>query len=448
MKLPMPAPQLDDLWHEIEPVLPRIVLTPPVLDGEYLHWDQLRHRTPPAGLTHRQWWAGIKLARQHLLKAVPLADPAGLAFHYGVPDPVLKLLHGIDRDAAGGIQMAEEVTNPNTRDRYIINSLIEESITSSQLEGASTTSDVAKEMIRSGRRPADRSEQMIVNNYAAMRFVQDNARKALTPDMVFTLHRIVTDETLDDPSKAGRFREHRDNVIVEDGTGTVLHVPPPAQQLGNRLEAMCRFANEGSAESFIHPVIRAMILHFWVGYDHPFVDGNGRTARALFYWSMLAQGYWLAEYVSISRILRKAPGQYSRSFAYTEADGNDLTYFLLYQLGVLRRAIAELQDYLRRKMTEVRQVETLLRSSADFNHRQLALLSHALKHAGHRYTIRSHQQSHNVVYQTARTDLLDLAGRGLLIQRRAGRSFTFAAPGDLARRLATLTDADSLSAGS
>lgn len=435
MKLPMPAPQLPELWNEVEASLPRLFSISPVPDGEYYHWDQVRHRNPPDGLTVRQWWAGIKLARQHLLRPLPLLDKEGQPFSYSVPDPVQRHLHGIDRDAAGGIQMAEEVTNPSTRDRYIINSLIEESITSSQLEGASTTSAVAKEMIRSGRRPTDRSEQMILNNYAAMRFVRENVRKPLTPDMIFTLHRIVTDSTLDDPTKAGRFRSDTDNVVVEDGMGTTLHVPPRAGQLPERLERLCRFASEEVTDVFLHPVIRAIAIHFWIGYDHPFVDGNGRTARALFYWSMLSQGYWLAEYVSISRILRKAPGQYSRAYVYSESDGNDLTYFIVYQLEVFRRAISELQEYLRRKMSQVREVEALLRSSADLNHRQLALLSHALKHPGHRYTIQSHQKSHNVVYQTARTDLLDLASRNLLIQGKIGNTYTFAAPGDLGKRL-------------
>ncbi len=436
----MPAPQLPDLWNDLLTVLPQTIGLSAVPGGEYFHWDQIRHRTPPDGLTTRQWWAGIKLARTHILKPIPLLDKTGSTFVYSVPDPVLKMLHAIDRNAAGEIQMTEEVTNPSTRDRYIISSLIEESITSSQLEGASTTSDVAKEMIRSGRPPSDRSELMIQNNYAAMRFVQEHARTPLTPEIVFTLHRIVTDGTLENQDKAGRFREPSDNVVVEDGMGTLLHVPHPAEELASRMDLLCKFANEDNAGTFVHPVVRAMILHFWIGYDHPFVDGNGRTARALFYWSMLSQGYWLAEYVSISRILRKAPGQYMRSFLYTETDANDVTYFLLYQLEVFRRAIEELQSYLRRKMEQVCQVNALLKSSVDFNHRQLAVLSHALKHPGHRYTIQSHKQSHGIAYQTARTDLMELNARNLLIRDRAGNAYTFEAPAELGKQLRELGD--------
>src|SRR5665811_1340341 len=130
------------------------------------------------------------------------------------------------------------------RDRYVINSLIEESITSSQLEGAATTKEVAKNMIRSGRKPVDRGEQMILNNFRAMRFIQQHRHEPLTPDLVFELHRIVTAETLEDPAKAGRFRDSDDHIIVEDGLGNLLHVPPPAEELPRRLDAMCAFANE------------------------------------------------------------------------------------------------------------------------------------------------------------------------------------------------------------
>jgi Fic family protein len=70
---------------------------------------------------------------------------------------------------------------------------------------------------------------------------------------------------------------------------------------------------------------------------------------------------WLFEYVSISRLLPKAPSQYGLSFLHTETDGFDATYFLLYQLGILRRSIEDLQAYLVRKMAEVRETEALLR---------------------------------------------------------------------------------------
>jgi Fic family protein len=438
MKLPLTPPDVSKLLESVDRAKLRSVLgTSPLIKGEYEPWDKVRHLEPPEGLTSEEWWLGMKMARRQLLKPIPLANTTGSPFRFGMPDPVLRLTHEIDQLASGRIQISEEVTNPHTRDRYIINSLIEESITSSQLEGASTTSEVARNMLRTGRKPIDRSEQMILNNYNAMRLVREHAGNALTPAFVFHLHRVVTTDTLDDPGKAGTFRAAEDNIQVEDEIGTALHRPPHPDELSQRLDLMCRFANDRPEDAFLHPVLRAIILHFWVGYDHPFIDGNGRTARALFYWSLLSQGYWLAEYISISRILKNARAQYTRSFLYTETDDNDLTYFLSYHLKVVRRAIADLQQYLGKKIAEVREVESLLRQSTEFNYRQLALLSHALRHPGTRYTIESHRRSHNVVYDTARTDLLRLAESDLLIKRKRGRTYEFTAPTDLGARLAS-----------
>ena len=186
-------------------------------------------------------------------------------------------------------------------------------------------------------------------------------------------------------------------------------------------------------------MLKAIILHFWLAYDHPFIDGNGRTARALFYWSVLSQGFWLLELVSISRIIHKAPVKYARSFLYTETDENDLTYFILSQLTVIKRGIEELHTYLKRKIEEIQETEELLRSSVALNHRQLALLGHALRHPGMRYSIESHRVSHDVTYQTARTDLLDLAEKQLLSKTKRGKTFLFTAPQDLAERLAKLS---------
>lgn len=440
MKIPIPPPNTDPLAAvEDRKKLILMLRIPPLVRGKYEHWDKVRHLTPPEGLTSEEWWLGIRLARDRLLKPTKLTDKHGSPWVFGTPDPILKRLHEIDQMASGRIEMSEPVTNPSTRDRYIVSSLMEESITSSQLEGASTTVEVAKNMLRTGRRPTDRSEQMILNNFVAMQFVRENSSTPLTPEFVLELHRMLVEDTLDDPAKAGCFREEGDQIQVEDEIGTVLHIPPNVRELPDRLEALCQFANERDSDEFLHPVARAVFLHFQLAYDHPFFDGNGRTARALFYWSMLSQGYWLAEYLSISSILKKAPSQYARSFLFTETDSNDLTYFLDYQLGIVRRAMDDLQDYLTRKIGEIAKVEALLKRSTEFNHRQLAVLGHALRHPGARYTIKSHQRSHNVVYDTARTDLLDLADLDLLLQRKRGRSYEFAAPSDLHRRLENLS---------
>lgn len=440
MKIPLLPPTPDEvLGDEPDSRLVRRVLAAGIrstIDGRYRHWDTLRQLTPPEGLEHPEWWLGIKIARQSNRRELPLTDVDGRAFGLNLPDAAQEMLLGIDRNASGEITISELVTNTQSRRRYLVSSLIEEAITSSQLEGASTTRRVAKDMIKSGRAPRNVSERMIFNNYRAMNLVREWASDPLTPERVFRLHRVVTQGTLENADAAGRLQlptETRVEVTDRDD-GKLLYRPPAADQLPGRLDNLCRFANVEATDAFMHPVVRAILIHLWLACDHPFEDGNGRTARALFYWSMLSQGYWLTEFLSISRVLKRAPAKYARSFLYTQTDDLDATYFVLYQLTVVTRAIGELHEYLKRKMHEVQQAEQLLRDT-DLNHRQSALVSHALRHPDAQYTFKSHMTSHRVVYQSSRADLLDLESRGMLLRRVVGQEFRFRPVPDLHERL-------------
>ena len=411
----------------------------PTVDGRYLHWDALRRRDPPTGLTRAEWWTGVKLSRVGLSRRLPLRDVRGRPFSFMLPDGVQEALHRIDSRAHGRIGIGDEVVNRETRDRFIIDSLIREAITSSQLEGAATTRAAATRMLRTGRSPRTRGERMILNNYRAMQAVREMKDRPLTAAAVLALHATVTRDTLGAPDAAGRLQLPDDArvKVVDARSEQVLHVPPPAETLPARMDAMVRFAEEGLGDgSFLHPVVRAIVLHFWLACDHPFEDGNGRTARALFYWSMLRRGYWMVEFMSISRFLKDAPAQYARAFLHTETDGNDLTYFIVHQIDVILRALDALDEYVRTKTEQVRQVERMLRRSSNLNHRQLALLAHALRHPGAEYTTRSHRTSHAVAYATARADLFRLAELEWLERRRVGRrDNVFRAPPDLAARI-------------
>ena len=406
--------------------------------GRYLHWDEMRRLTPPDGLDHETWWLGTKIARQAIARDLPLRDAGGRPFRFSNVDRVQERVHRIDREASGRIPAGGEAAiGPRDRDRYVVSSLIEEAITSSQLEGASTTRRVAREMLQSGRPPRDRSERMILNTFAVLEAAGELAASGhpLAPADVLDLHRVVADGTLDDGRDAGRLQdEHDERIAVVRRDRTVLHRPPPAAELPRRLELLCGFANGRTGEGFLHPVVRAVVLHFALAYDHPFADGNGRTARALFYWSMLRSGYRLAQYLSISSVLRRAPARYARSYLHVETDHGDLTYFVLHQLEVIGRALAALGEYLRRKTAEQRRAELLLRDRPGLNHRQHVLVGDALRDPGARFTIRAQARRHRVAYATARADLLGLEAAGLLEKSRAGKAFVFRPGPDLAAR--------------
>lgn len=442
MRIPEKPPPFKKLFTELKPERLLSIfseVSDPTIEGRYLHWDEVRFRKPPQELTHEEWWLGLKMRRKTESRMIPLKDVKEEKFQFTITDLVADLLHQIDRGGGALVEIPEPITNTEQRDRYVVRSLMEEAITSSQLEGAATTREVAKKMLAEGRKPRDRSERMIVNNYATMQRIIELQEKPLTPEMVFRVHREISQDALDIPDGLGRFRRADENINVSDIEGTVFHTPPPAQQLPERMQQMCDFANAKTPGFFVHPVIRGIILHFWLAYDHPFVDGNGRTARALFYWQMLHSGYWLFEFISISQFLRKAPAQYGTAFLLTETDDNDLTYFIIHQAEIIKRALKDLHDYVGRKSSETRACLAALQKHPELNHRQQALISHALRHPGFAYSIAGHGTRQAVTYATARADLLGLAKARLLEQRKSGRAFVFVAPKDLESRLRAKT---------
>lgn len=424
MRIPSVPPDFQKLLDKLSRssasrLIERLVGVGPSQNGRYRHWDKLRHLAPPAGLTSEEWWLAIKLARRSSRLSIPLTNERGSRFSFIGHDVVAQKLHQIDRRSGHVKTFEPQLRSPATRSRYILSNLAEEAITSSQLEGASTTRIVAKEMLRTGRKPVDASERMILRNYEAMRHILGKMDEPLRPDVILELARILEPDA--------RVRTDADDVrVVEVSTNEILHVPPPAATIDKGLEDLCRFANEEPAieDVFIHPVLRSIAIHFWIGFLHPFTDGNGRTARALFYWSMLHRGYWLWEYVSISTILRKAPSKYARAFLHTETDEGDLTYFILFHADVMLRALDSLEAYMARKSHDMQELAALLRHGVDLNHRQLALLNHAIKDPDTVFSFRSHMNSHGVVYQTARADILGLVEVQLLEQfKRKNRLF-------------------------
>jgi len=440
--LPMPPRLTADALQETIESMSRRAIQQYVSEAnrDYKHWEKLRYQPTPEGMKPEAAWQVVKWSRMGQYRPLPLLDERGRSFRYWLPTSAIEILHEVDR--WGGATLALE---PNTapllgamRNQMVVSSLMEEAIATSQIEGAVTTRKVAKEMLRTNRKPRDRSEQMIVNSYRTIQLLRQRLGAPLSTNLLFEVQENMTRDTLEDPSAAGRFRAIEENIrVVDVRDSETVFVPPRADHLPQRMAELVEFANApAEGDSFIHPLVKAAILHFWLAYEHPFVDGNGRTARALLYWYMLKSGYWLFEFLTFSRVILAAPARYYRSFLYSEQDDNDLTYSLIYQLQVTRQALANLRQYLTEKQAEQQRMVAALRKFPELNHRQRMLLNEALRDPAEIFTFLSHRNLHQITYVTARLDLLDLLRRGLLAEVRQGKQRGFVAAQDLASKLA------------
>ena len=376
----------------------------------YEYWDAVKYKKRPQNCSAEKLWTYVKVSR--MKNMIRVWDKYGIVL--SITNQMQRICHEFDMNF-GGYWGASTIIPGDNKERYLVSSLMEEAIFSSQMEGAATTRKVAKDMLRKKITPKDKSQQMIANNYQTIQFVVKHKDTPLTPELLLRIHQLMTERTLENPEDAGRFRTN-DDVVVENGiTHEIVHYPPSYTEIPFFVKDLCKFFNEEKPKVFIHPIIRGIIIHFMLAYMHPFVDGNGRTARALFYWYMLKQKYWLTEYLSISRVIAKSKKSYEKSFQYTEADGRDVGYFVAYNLRVLDLSFKQLQGYLKRKQEEKKAANTFLQLG-DINDRQAQIIKMFVDNPKEVITVKDLQNKFFVSPTTAKSDIVGLLDRGLLVE--------------------------------
>jgi Fic family protein len=398
-------------------------------NSRYMSWDEFRKKSW-ATKESDEYWVLIKTFRQGSLKKGNIRDKDGGRYGYSA-DRHSQFLHEIDLEF-GGNMLGVKDFNEGDRVQIIRRNLIEESIASSKLEGANTSREAARRMLREGRKPRDQSERMIVNNHAAMTWIETNGRhQKLSVDMLLDLHQQVTSGTLQNETLEGRFRETLNAkgkrlVIKPWADETISYTTPDREFVDEQIPNLIAFANDDDDSSFIHPLIKAIMLHFWIGLLHPFEDGNGRLARILFYWYMLRRGYWAFSYLSLSEHILKSPKAYSLAYINSEQDDYDLNYFIQYNVEKLQLARQKLQEFLKEQIRENRERMKIAQGGLGLGERQIRLLQQLSRGEVTQASVAS-QQANNpeLTYLTAIKDLKSLVEKGYLRKVKNGRNVIY-----------------------
>jgi len=376
------------------------------IQDEYLYWDKVKYKSKK--YSPDELWNAVKFYRMLKGNKVNFGNHS---FSFVVTDFMQRALHQFDMHIGGNLGSNIGIAETD-KTKYIISSLIEESIASSQIEGANTTRKKAKEMIQLDKKPKNKSELMIMNNFVTMKYIVQNKEKDLTPENILYIHQLISNETLNSREEEGSFRESDDVHVVDCSKREIVHTPPLKKDLEQLIEELCTFFNNDS-DNFIHPIIKGCIVHFMIGWIHPFTDGNGRTARALFYWYMLKKGYWLTEYLSISKIIQDTKNQYEKSYLYTESDDNDLSYFITYHIKTMEKAYEALKEYINRKQKEVFQAAKFMKIP-EINERTAQILKLLNDDSDRILNTKEVETRFNISNFTARSDLKTLVRLGFL----------------------------------
>ncbi len=390
----------------------------------YYYWDKIKYKKIPQGLSPVEFWYFVKQVRKYSSRKTIIKSESGDFFSWLRLQYTDEFLHKLDTQLGTSelTLLSKNTFNTEQKKKFLTKSIMEEAIASSQLEGAATTTSMAKKLLAEKRTPKDRSERMIVNNYKTMQALnQEYKHEKLSHEVLFNLHRLITKDTLD-PDKQGRYRKNTDDITVNDKLQYIYFIPPNEEFVNQEIEKLINYANDEDEKGFLHPIIKAIFLHFWIGYLHPFYDGNGRIARTIFYWYLLRKGYWALQYLPISLVIKEAPAQYGMSYIYSEQDDFDITYFYDFHMRKLMQALHNFKAYLERKIEDNRNLQTLFQAKYNLNPRQVEALHYLLTQGEGSYVNpSSYEALCGISRTTAIADLKALEKINLVESKKVGK---------------------------
>lgn len=400
--------------------------------GRYQHFDKLRFRLP-ADIKPALAWSVLKSARaRQLTPVLALGEPAKMCRFIYTPAMYIAISACDQHTTTAALEWMCAKIGEGKHLQYLLKDLIEdEAISSSQLEGAATTTKAAKDLLKKKRGARTLDEKMIIGNFKMMKHAWECRDKELSLDLILELHQVGVEGIEDERYHPGEFRNN-DDVVVEDGDGDVVHQPPPAETLERRLQLVVEWVNTNHTDmsnlNYIHPLIKAITLHFTMGFEHPFHDGNGRVARSLFYWYLFKRGFGAFRYIAISTLLKLAPIQYGKSYLYTETDDMDLTYFIDYQCRVITRAIGQFKKTYDATVAAMDKFNAFLYQSglyAKLSEKQRIVFNVAKSGAAKEFTVNTVKDNLGCAYNTAATVLNGLVDLKLFSKAKVGNEWVY-----------------------
>jgi len=230
-----------------------------------------------------------------------------------------------------------------------------EGLSSSVIEGARTTVADTIKLAKGKKRPCDKSEQMVWNN---MTVIDKYYRTPFpfTEDALIGAWRVMVDKVCENEDVRGE-KYRGGTVVIADGMGNVIYTPPDYKRVREYMDRLFAFIAADNYE----PLIKAILIHYYFAYVHPFCDGNGRMARFISQqWLIQNERTQAFQYISLSVAVNDNRSAYYRALQNSENELNDVTYFVLFYLDVM-------------KLQLNRSIE-LFGANDEFNERQRSIL--------------------------------------------------------------------------
>lgn len=384
----------------------------------YRTLDEIQYRLKDTDLTHTDWEELQKnFIKYRKTSCVPFfLESIQKKFWFFPADCIAKKAEQLEKR---GIQLHQKIIqNANFKEEFFLDSMVEEAITSAIYEGANSTRAKAQELIATEQLPKNKDEWMLINNYHAMQLIKKNRNKSLSVDLIKEVHEIVTRNTLevDDANFSGRFRN--DAVYVRSSLNEVKHEGVKHDLVESSLNEAIQITTNN--QRYFPAVIKGILLHYFIAYVHPFFDGNGRTARAVFYFKAMKNNLSFVELLSVSAYLKNHGKQYEKSFEKVVQNDFDITYFIDFNLDALLEAVEAVE----KKVNYLLSL-TMLREELKISENQVGLLQRLALNRFRKITIEQYAARIDKSREIARQELKQLSKLKLLVEKKDGKKFTY-----------------------
>lgn len=191
----------------------------------------------------------------------------------------------------------------------------------------------------------DRDIQEVINYRRVIEYIDrisnSEDTNTISESLILELHKMTVERILP-PEKVGKFRQTQ--VVVKNSqTGEVTFRPPPSSAIEGLIEELLLFVNEKENQD-IHPVLKSGIVHYEFVRVHPFVDGNGRVARALSTLILFLDGYDIRKFFSLEEYFDSDALDYYKALQSVEKSDGDLTTWLEYYTKGLSIELSKIKD--------------------------------------------------------------------------------------------------------
>lgn len=215
----------------------------------------------------------------------------------------------------------------------------------------------------------ERDIQEVLNYRNVLKFIGDFQGKKISEEVIKHLHALIAYRLLPE-DQVGEYRKTQ--VVVKNAqTGEVTFRPPPAIEVPFLVDDFVDWVNNVGSDD-VHPALKAGMVHYELVRIHPFLDGNGRVARAVATLVLFSEGYDIKRFFSLEEYYDREPMHYYEALQSVGKSKGNLNVWLEYFTEGIAIELTRIKE-------KVKSLSTDLKIKKSLGGHQLALTERQIK---------------------------------------------------------------------